>query len=334
MKKHSLEEIKQELFQEIEELERKDPSWLNCRHCPFKGKCCIDNDIDIRDDEWEEIKHLLDTDEIIRRQVKENFDKGSKCYFRTDSCCLIHPIRPTNCIYTPYQVIQNLDDHTLMYSRRSNCCDFEIVIKPSKPLKEEDYLLKLQEENHYYLFLNHWFLHYDQKSDDSYKEEAYYRLKYYFEENQTYQTTYRSSLGEIKLVSDGNTITELFFADHKPARSAVDKATMKNDLALFVKAKEWLDSYFDKEKKSINFPLNPKGTAFQREVWSIVRKIPYGTTLSYQDIAKKLHRPMSNQAIGNALAANPILLMIPCHRVIKSDGSIGQYSAGEENRVG
>jgi hypothetical protein len=92
-KNYSLKEIKEELFKEISELEEKDPNWKNCRHCPFKGKCCIDNDIDIREDEWNEIKKVLDNNQSIKDQVKNNFINNSKCYFRTETCCLINKRR-------------------------------------------------------------------------------------------------------------------------------------------------------------------------------------------------------------------------------------------------
>lgn len=180
-KNYSLKEIKEELFKEISELEEKDPSWKNCRHCPFKGKCCIDNDIDIREDEWNEIKKVLDNNQSIKDQVKNNFINNSKCYFRTETCCLINDIRPTNCIYTPYQVIQNIYSNKLMYSLRSENCDFTTKEIDSKKLDEKDYLIKVPDSDHYYLFLNHWFLNYENNSIDCYKETGYERLKEYFE---------------------------------------------------------------------------------------------------------------------------------------------------------
>lgn len=183
MKSYSLSEIKQELLKEIGELEEKDPSWKNCRKCPFRGKCCIDNDIDIRDDEWEEIKALLDQNESIRNQVKENFINNRKCYFRTEKCCLIHPIRPTNCLYTPYQAIQNEFSLEVEYSLRSPSCDFETkTISLDKPLKKEDYLLYIPDSEHYYLLLNHWYGNFEERSEACFKDLAYWRLKEYFQQ--------------------------------------------------------------------------------------------------------------------------------------------------------
>ncbi|MFA6862209.1 MAG: hypothetical protein WCR56_07585 [Bacilli bacterium] len=179
---YTLAEIKAELLKEISQLEEKDPSWLICRHCPFKGKCCIDNDIDIREDEWQEIKEVLDKNPNIRKQVKDNFLHDSKCYFRTESCCLINDVRPTNCLYTPYQVIQNIYDQKLMYSLRSGTCDFITKEEDSKPLSPDEYLIPIKGTDHYYLFLNYWFLNYENQSIDCYKETGYERLKEYFQD--------------------------------------------------------------------------------------------------------------------------------------------------------
>ena len=88
MKNHTLDEIKKELFKEIEELEEKDPFWKKCNNCPFKGKCCIDNDIDIREDEWIKIKKLLDNDGQIRAQVEENFRKERRVSWYAKQMCI------------------------------------------------------------------------------------------------------------------------------------------------------------------------------------------------------------------------------------------------------
>ncbi len=333
MKNYTLREIKDELNREIQELENIDPSCKNCRKCPFHGKCCIGNDIDIRDDEWEEIKHLLDENASLRSQVKANFDSGSLCYFRTDSCCLIHDLRPTNCLYTPYQVIQNLNDHKLTYSLRSSTCDFETETEDSLPLPEEKYLLPIPKTGHTYLLLNYWYRNFEEKSLGSFKEEARYRLQDYFEKKQMNgdYCNYRSPIGMIKMVSDGNSLTELCFSDNAQESCPLMEAENQS-LSLFQKVTHWLDCYFQGKPKPIDFSLNPSGTDFQRKVWSFTMKVPFGSTASYQDIAEKFHRPMSSQAIGQALSANPIILLIPCHRIIRSDGGVGGFSCGIEKK--
>lgn len=180
MQNYTLKEIKDELFREIEELEKRDPSYLSCRKCPRQGKCCIGNDIDIREDEWEEIKSFLDKNNDEREKIRENLIRHSKCYFRTEACCLIHDIRPTNCIYTPYQMIQNLYDNTLTFSIRSEECDFETITIDSVPLDDKQYIRKEETTGHYYLFLNYWFLRYENQSENGYKMTGEERLKEYF----------------------------------------------------------------------------------------------------------------------------------------------------------
>ena len=177
---YTLKEIKDELNHEIEELEKVDPSWKNCHNCPFKGKCCIDNDIDIRDDEWNEIKHLLDTDSDIKNLVYQNFINNSKCYFRTEKCCLINDIRPTNCLYTPYQVVQNIYNRKLTFSLRSDKCDFTTKEIPFHFIGKSKYLIEIPSTGHTYLLLNHWYFEYDQNSENPNKEDGKTRLSKYF----------------------------------------------------------------------------------------------------------------------------------------------------------
>ncbi len=177
---YTLAEIKEELFREIDELEERDSSWKRCGHCPNHGKCCIDNDIDVREDEWEIIKAFLDRNEMERNRVKENLLSGRKCYFRTPEKCLIHKIRPTNCIYTPYQVIQNLFDHHIIYSLIDEECNFTEVEKPYKKLVPSKKFLTPETGGHVYLLLNYWYLNFESKSKKNDKKLAEERLKEYF----------------------------------------------------------------------------------------------------------------------------------------------------------
>ncbi len=181
-KTYSLDEIREELFSEIDELLEKEPYWHKCDHCMNKGKCCIDNDIEIRDDEWERIKYLLDSTIDVRKQVMENLNLKRKCYFRTESCCLIHDIRPLNCIYTPYQVMQNLYDDHIYYSSIDEECNFETKeyrIKKQVPSRK---ILYLEKEKRYYLLLNHWYLKYEENSLNKDKDLAENRLIQYFKD--------------------------------------------------------------------------------------------------------------------------------------------------------
>lgn len=89
-----------------------------------------------------------------------------------------------------------------------------------------------------------------------------------------------------------------------------------------------LELYFKGRLKEFSIPLDLDGSPFQKSVWNTLRKIPYGQTRSYKDIAKKVGRPKAYRAVGTANGKNPLSIIIPCHRVIAADGSLGGYSGG------
>lgn len=89
-----------------------------------------------------------------------------------------------------------------------------------------------------------------------------------------------------------------------------------------------LEEYFNRERKTFDVPLNVEGTDFQKKVWNELQKIPYGKTISYKTLAERVGSVKTIRAVGGANGANPVPLIIPCHRVIHADGSLGGYSAG------
>ena len=143
-------------------------------------------------------------------------------------------------------------------------------------------------------------------------------------------TTYISPLGPIVIESDGEAITSLRFCCEKA--SAVPKEAPKEAVQtppIIAETIQWLDDYFA-GKRPCNVPrLNPQGTTFQKRVWQALFTIPYGETLSYGEIAQMVDC-RSAQAVGQAVGANPIALIIPCHRVIAAHGKIGGYEYGIE----
>lgn len=94
-----------------------------------------------------------------------------------------------------------------------------------------------------------------------------------------------------------------------------------------------LEAYFKGEQVKFTCLLKPKGTAFQQEVWNALLKLPYGERSTYKKIAMHIGRPRSVRAVGNAIGRNPLLILIPCHRVIHSDGSLSGFAAGVERKV-
>lgn len=91
-----------------------------------------------------------------------------------------------------------------------------------------------------------------------------------------------------------------------------------------------LTAYFDTPQTRFTVPLAPEGTAFQQEVWKLLREIPAGQTATYGDLAKRLGKPGSSRAVGAANGANPIPIIVPCHRVVGSDGTLTGYAGGLE----
>ena len=136
-----------------------------------------------------------------------------------------------------------------------------------------------------------------------------------------YTATYNSPLGPIVIESDGEALTGLRFGE--------EKTQATSSLPIFDEAIQWLDDYFV-GKRPCNVPrLNPQGTAFQKRVWTALLTIPYGKTVSYGEIARMVGCK-SAQAVGQAVGANPIALIIPCHRVIAAHGQLGGYEYGIE----
>lgn len=149
----------------------------------------------------------------------------------------------------------------------------------------------------------------------------------------TYFTAhYDSSLGGMTMVSDGHALTALCFDGTRRGLRFADELSAKTKLFVFDETHRWLDLYFAGEKPDFVPPLAPKGTAFQQRVWDILLTIPYGKTMSYGDIARRISPTMSAQAIGGAVGRNPIGIIIPCHRVIGANGSLTGYASGLDRK--
>ena len=153
-----------------------------------------------------------------------------------------------------------------------------------------------------------------------------------------YTHHYESPLGGITLASDGESLTGLWFDEQKGLADALKAQHMEKDLAVFEQADHWLDVYFSGREPGFTPPLSMKTTAFRKAVWEILLTIPYGQTVTYGEIsgimAKQMGLPrMSAQAVGGAVGHNAISLIIPCHRVVGSDGSLTGYAGGIRRKV-
>lgn len=149
-----------------------------------------------------------------------------------------------------------------------------------------------------------------------------------------YSTVYSSPLGEMLIVSDGEAICGVWFCSQKHFKSSISEDLVHDDdFPIFKKVKIWFDSYFKGENPKIDFELKPNGSEFRQKVWKILSEIPYGETLTYGEIAREISPTMSAQAIGGAVGHNPIAILIPCHRVLGSNGKLTGYAAGIDKKI-
>ena len=147
-----------------------------------------------------------------------------------------------------------------------------------------------------------------------------------------FRTTYPSPLGQLTLTSDGTHITGLWLPGQKYSDLS-GEAVADGSLSVFREAEQWLDAYFGGEDLPELPPLAPEGTSFRKAVWEALEEIPYGEVTTYGAIAEKLGCQgiyTSPRAVGGAVGHNPILIFIPCHRVIGADGTLTGYAAGLE----
>ena len=142
----------------------------------------------------------------------------------------------------------------------------------------------------------------------------------------TYQAIVSSPLGPLLLTAEDCGLTGIQFLDGKDAPPTPHN--LIESRAPFKEAIRQLQAYFQGKLKTFDLPLSPKGTAFQLKVWKALCDIPYGTTISYGEQAKRIGKPSAARAVGRANGCNPLPIVIPCHRVIGSDGRLVGYAGG------
>jgi methylated-DNA-[protein]-cysteine S-methyltransferase len=133
---------------------------------------------------------------------------------------------------------------------------------------------------------------------------------------------YNSPLGVLKILADEKGIKEIEFAQEE------FKSIQNSSSKIIKDCIKQLDEYFRGKRKSFELKLNPEGTEFQKKVWKELLKIPYGKTLSYGEISRRIKNPKAVRSVGQAIGRNPISIVIPCHRVIGGDGKLTGYASG------
>lgn len=154
-----------------------------------------------------------------------------------------------------------------------------------------------------------------------------------------YAKSYDSPIGPIIIQANDTAITGIYTvntgnaetkheSDAKSMPCEPAQETIIQETALIKRAYEELMEYFSGNRRTFDLPLHAEGTEFQMQVWNALREIPYGETCSYKEIAIKTGRPKACRAVGGACHRNPILIMVPCHRVIGTNGSMTGFGGG------
>jgi methylated-DNA-[protein]-cysteine S-methyltransferase len=147
-------------------------------------------------------------------------------------------------------------------------------------------------------------------------------------------TTFDSPLGQILLVSDGSSRTGAYFSGQKyePVPAQGHGWQPEPDVEIFRDASFQLHEYFAGKRSQFDIPLHLQGTSFQIKVWNALLEIPHGDTVSYGELAERIKRKDAARAVGAAVGRNPVSVIVPCHRVIGSGGSLTGYAGGLERK--
>jgi methylated-DNA-[protein]-cysteine S-methyltransferase len=141
-----------------------------------------------------------------------------------------------------------------------------------------------------------------------------------------------SPLGTLLLTSDGRSLTGLHMQGQKYFPEQTQEWQESEQLDVLIQTQAQLAEYFAQQRQQFELPLDPVGTAFQKRVWQQLVQIPFGEMLSYGELAKQLGSPTASRAVGAANGRNPISIVVPCHRVVASNGSLTGYAGGVDRK--
>ena len=149
---------------------------------------------------------------------------------------------------------------------------------------------------------------------------------------------YESPLGDILLAADELGLTGLWFKGEKYFADNLSEEHIQEETVILTQTKQWLNIYFSGQEPECLPPMHPIGSAFRQEVWNILLQIPYGQTITYGEIAGRIAEArnvshMSAQAVGGAVGHNEISIIIPCHRVVGTNGSLTGYAGGIDKKI-
>lgn len=141
------------------------------------------------------------------------------------------------------------------------------------------------------------------------------------------QTKIDSPIGDLYLVASSKGLRGMYWKKQSARLVNKPQGAAPEEKVLAAALKQ-LTEYFNGRRKDFDLPLDLEGTSFQKKVWQQLQKIPFGQTVSYGEVAKRIKNPKAVRAVGSANGKNPVCVIVPCHRVIASDGTIGGYSGG------
>ena len=143
----------------------------------------------------------------------------------------------------------------------------------------------------------------------------------------------KSPLGKLKLIASSDALVAVLWERERPDRVKLEAAKLDLRHLILCEAERQLTEYFAGRRTQFDLPLEPQGTEFQRKVWQALRATPFGQTRSYLDLAKAVGSPRAVRAVGAANGKNPLSIVVPCHRVIGTDGRLVGFAGGVENKA-
>lgn len=147
-----------------------------------------------------------------------------------------------------------------------------------------------------------------------------------------FSSHYESPIGGMTMASDGTSLTGLWFDNQKYFASTVElPLECREQLLVFIETRRWLDCYFEGRDPVSTPPFVLRGTPFQMRVWDLLCTIPYGKTVTYGEMARRLG-VRSAQAVGGAVGRNPVSIIVPCHRVVGANGTLTGYAGGIDRK--
>lgn len=141
-----------------------------------------------------------------------------------------------------------------------------------------------------------------------------------------------SPVGVLKIVVQEDALVAILWDKERLNRVRLESMVEDTEDPLILKIEKQLDDYFLQKRQEFQLPLETQGTPFQKEVWNLLSQIPYGVTWTYKEVAEKIQRPQAVRAVGAAIGRNPISIVIPCHRVIATNGSLTGFAGGLDRK--